>query len=698
MTPDNYSGNIGVQYNPANLADSRFKFNMNVVGFNAHLQQNFIQFETPHSIYKFLNWKLDSTFGTQNFDYPFVEDYAKERLNGNDKFIYSNASVNAFSMQFGLKDKSGFSFAITTRAHAKVSNLPEAAIKTFLQDLDSVGYIKENQQRLIGQTVNLSNSGAAALAYQQYSLKYALVTKQKGKDFMKVGFGLDYNLGLFGGYVKNDDVEFRLLGIDTLRVNSSEMEIANVNPNYLSDPSRRLNDYFGKSRLGRGIGINAGFVYEHRPNYKDFKYKMDRKSQEDRSQNKYDWKIAASIVDLGFVNFKNPEAVRKLTISTPPSGSNWNDFDEADAWNSIDDVDSFTNRFFPNVQEDSSFRMFTPASLNISGDYMVKPNIYVSASYSQSLTRAKAAGVKMPSVLSISPRYESRWLTVGMPLSFSRYYNVVNLGAYVRGGVFYMGSDNLGGFLTGKKTNGANIYAGFNWPIHYRKLEDADGDGVSDLEDECPDLPGTRYTKGCPDADGDKVADSEDKCPNEPGKKSTFGCPDADGDGLAGEDDKCPDVYGSKSTQGCPDSDGDGIHDGDDKCPDIAGEERFNGCIEADVPDKLIKDTAKVEDKPLVKVVDEATKFDSWDFETYEYWPVLGAYNDIRWAEELSNRLNTKLGIATTLKNIPGASKHYVTLGQASSIEEAKRIQKILDIPRVNTELNGSLWWKKVKK
>ena len=90
------------------------------------------------------------------------------------------------------------------------------------------------------------------------------------------------------------------------------------------------------------------------------------------------------------------------------------------------------------------------------------------------------------------------------------------------------------------------------------------------------------------------------------------------------------------------------------------------------------------------------SKFDNWDFATYEYWPVLGAYNDIRWAEELQSRLTTNIGITTTIKSIPGVSKYYVTLGQANSVSEAKEIQKILDIPRVNQELNGSLWWKKI--
>lgn len=702
MVADNYAGYVGSQFNPANIADSRFKFQMNVVGVNAHLQNNYLQLETPHSLYKFLYWSLDSNFGTQNFDYPFEESYVKERLNGKGKFIYSNASVNAFSMQFGRDDKSGWSIGSMTKAFAKVANLPEAGVKTFLQDLDSIGSVKENQQRLLGQTIDLSGSGASVLAYQQYGVKYARVVKDKRKDFIKVGFGLDYNIGLFGGYFKGDDISYTLTGIDTLDVSSADIEMAYIDPNYYTEQDRRLNDYFGKSKLGRGLGINAGIVYEHRSSKKKYIYKMDRKRQEDRSENKYDWKLGASIVDLGLVNFKHASA-RSVSISSPATSRTWSDFDTADSWTGINNADTFLNSFFSDVKTDSSFRMFTPATLNISGDYKYKDHMYLSASYSQSLMRNKGKSVKLPSVLTIAPRYEKQWLTVSVPISFSSYYNKVNLGTYVRAGIFYIGSDNLGGFFSGKKTNGANIYTGFNWPIHYHKLEDFDGDGVSDDEDECPDFPGSKYTNGCPDQDGDKIADDEDKCPDEPGKRRTGGCPDYDGDGVAGDEDLCPYLFGDENTKGCPDQDGDGIYDRIDKCPEVAGEKRFDGCIEEQESDQEVIDTLiKVIVRELnLRDLDDksmSSKFKDWDFNKYEYWPVLGAYNDMRWAAELQQRLNDKLAIPFTIKTIPGVSKYYVTLGKAATLEQAIAIQKVLDRPNVNSELNGKLWWKKVEK
>jgi hypothetical protein len=692
MVHDNYGGYIASQYNPANLADSRFQFNMNILGLNANLQNNYVQMELPHSMYKFLYWKLDSTFMTQNFDYPYYNNYITERLNGKDKYVYANATVNTVAMQFGLSDRTGVSFGFSTKANASATNVSQNGIKAFLEDFDTAATYRENQERLLGKSISSSKSGAAALAYQQYSGKFAAVVKESKSDFWKIGVGIDLNLGLFGAYYQGDDVNFTLTGIDTVAFTSTQMQLAYIDERYYSNPDRRLNDFFGSSRLGRGFGINGGFVYEHRENAKDYKYKMNGKRQEDRSENKYDWKIEGSIADLGYVKFDVPGLTRQRTIPAQSDTLVWADFDEVVSWKGTEDMDTFLLSFFNNVDTSTAFSIYTPAVLNLAGDYKLKERFYLNASYSQSLIRSRGRGVKVPSIFTFAPRYETRWFTASMPISISKYYNAVNVGAYVRAGLLYVGSDNLGGIFTPKKTNGYNLYAGINWPIHYNRMKDSDGDGISDEEDECPSFMGTKYTKGCPDADEDKVPDEEDLCPNEPGTKRTKGCPDPDNDGLAGADDLCPNVFGEKNNQGCPDSDGDGIHDGKDKCPDKAGEEKYAGC-----PEEFKKTTPPATKTEPKKAIDQS-KFDNWDFVTYEYWPVLGAYNELRWAVELQGRLLEKLDIEVTIKTIPGVSKYYITLGEASTREEAIEIQKILDRPDVNSELNGTLWWKKVEK
>lgn len=58
-----------------------------------------------------------------------------------------------------------------------------------------------------------------------------------------------------------------------------------------------------------------------------------------------------------------------------------------------------------------------------------------------------------------------------------------------------------------------------------KDLVDSDGDGVIDIEDECPNIFGSLSAKGCPDSDGDGIEDKYDLCPNTQGFNTMNGCP-----------------------------------------------------------------------------------------------------------------------------------------------------------------------------
>jgi len=107
---------------------------------------------------------------------------------------------------------------------------------------------------------------------------------------------------------------------------------------------------------------------------------------------------------------------------------------------------------------------------------------------------------------------------------------------------------------------------------------DADGDGIRDKKDACPNIAGLKEFGGCPDSDGDGIIDSNDDCPMNAGSAANGGCPDSDGDGVLDKNDNCPNIAGTVS--GCPDADGDGIADKNDKCPNAAG--TLGGCPDAD--------------------------------------------------------------------------------------------------------------------
>ncbi len=168
----------------------------------------------------------------------------------------------------------------------------------------------------------------------------------------------------------------------------------------------------------------------------------------------------------------------------------------------------------------------------------------------------------------------------------------------------YSSSDERDGIV--KNSNDAFLFHSIGLTFNFGKKKDADGDGVADRLDKCPDTPAGVMVdeSGCPlDADKDGVADYLDKCSGTPAdiKVDKLGCPldedkdgvpdyldkclktapgvkvdangcalDADNDGVADHLDKCPNTPASiqVDTNGCPlDEDKDGVPDYLDKCP-----------------------------------------------------------------------------------------------------------------------------------
>jgi outer membrane protein OmpA-like peptidoglycan-associated protein len=113
-------------------------------------------------------------------------------------------------------------------------------------------------------------------------------------------------------------------------------------------------------------------------------------------------------------------------------------------------------------------------------------------------------------------------------------------------------------------------------------MDDKDKDGITDKEDDCPDVAGLKAFSGCPDTDEDGIMDKEDLCPEVKGLAEFKGCPDSDEDGVEDSKDDCPQEKGELENKGCPwaDSDGDGVLDKDDKCPQTKGLASNKGCPE----------------------------------------------------------------------------------------------------------------------
>lgn len=727
----NYGGMQSISYNPANLADSRYRFVITPFSFYTDASNNFINLRTPYSQYDVLLDKVPENQLDENGIPIFEKIFLEDKLNENRKRAFATVEAMGPSFMLGLKEKGSVAFTSKTRVFVHLSGINEDLLKIFVEDFDSTapGYsLTANQLRYINQRNTQKSFGAGALAYQEFAFSYGNILYNKKENFLKGGVSLKFLTGLGAGSISVNELDYELLAVDSIRFRSADMTAKYTSDRYFSDPNRRLNDYFGKEKLGGGIGVDIGVVYEYRPYYQDHYYMMDRRKHEDKTINKYKFKIGAAITDFGRIKFNNAPYTQQINIQADENAvRDWTNFKSVAKFSGSEDIDSFALDLFPKSSVDSSFGMNLPASLNLNFDLNLNSYWYVNASYIQSLQRNKVKSVRKQNVFSAGARYEKRRYEIAGNLVVGRFYNPVLVSAYFRYGPFFIGSDNLGGFFTPKSTNGINVFAGFQFSILHNLIPDEDNDGVSDDKDKCPGVFGSDRAKGCPDADDDRVPDYKDKCPDVFGVRTADGCPDDDEDGVGNPDDKCPTLYGLEENQGCPDSDGDGIFDHQDSCVNESGIAKYNGCpteqiVEEEEPEVEEEEevVAEVEtpkvtppvEKEVVKREEPAPEkkvvtdkpltptdvVDLMQFDVYDYYLILGVYSNKNLADDLVKRLNNEAGVLTYIYFDESNKYNYVTFGRVTSEEKAREQLEKLQKPSVDALINGHVWWKKVAK
>jgi outer membrane protein OmpA-like peptidoglycan-associated protein len=174
---------------------------------------------------------------------------------------------------------------------------------------------------------------------------------------------------------------------------------------------------------------------------------------------------------------------------------------------------------------------------------------------------------------------------LGMSASLSISVGKIKATAFYSASLTDLYKNNLNTIQPRNRTIGATLTLFFkNFKKNSRKKRsvDSDKDGIPDLQDACPNLPGSIALNGCPDSDGDSIPDLQDQCPLIRGLVKYNGCPipDTDGDGVNDEKDQCPLSMGPEINAGCPvlDADRDGVLDTEDRCPDIPGLKQYEGC------------------------------------------------------------------------------------------------------------------------
>ncbi|MCH2231528.1 MAG: DUF5723 family protein [Crocinitomicaceae bacterium] len=586
----NYAGVMGTDLNPASFVDGRFKVDVNLASFNFNAYTNAGAFNTvdmpkwwvksfrPDSSgydNPYNNWlNPDSTIMNRYFERNY--DLTSTKTVG----LYNNMQVDVLNFMFHINPKIAVGAAVKARSITNVDNIDPKLAVLLENDWDV--------QSLWNQPINEELLSFNHMTWMEYGIVYSQVLKDDGEHFMKMGGKAKWLSGIASAYIHTDNFNYNVLNDSLFQQVSGDMSYGHstgVLDKLGTNQEIETRDFTSPASKF-GLGLDLGFVYEWRPDWKEYKYDMDGETNIwRRDQDKYKIRAGVSLLDIGGMKFEKGGASQDFSINTNNAFDYRHTFENDTSLVLIDQrIDSLiaNDPDWSSTDEDGTYFMSTPTAISLQLDYHIWKWFYVNATGMISIQNKKNAHrVRIANQVSVTPSFDYAWAGVGIPMSYNK-YSGFKAGLGARLGPLTIGVTDFKTLFAAGKVNGAEFYAGLRVPILYSHPSDIDGDLVSDDLDECLVVQGLWEFRGCPDTDRDGIKDIDDLCPNEAGLAEFQGCPDTDNDSIPDKDDACPEEFGLRAFNGCPDRDNDSIIDSKDDCPDVAGLAKFKGCPDTD--------------------------------------------------------------------------------------------------------------------
>lgn len=564
-----YAGVHALGFNPAEIADSRYKFQLNLFSLGLRASNNFVGAST-------------SLF---TLSPPILNDstkkiYLPRNNNGKDKHAYAQTDIMLPSFMMSMGKKNKFAFAISTGIKVLVTanNVNERLANYMFDNKDTNNWKESTSKDLM---VN-----GSSWAYAGLTLGTKLI--DNSKISLKMAITPKVNIGIVSSYAYSYNLKLEFANSNTIKNANGILDNQISSPVYVGAKFKVDSlKYFENM----GFGGDFGLIFEKKDK-EVHTYEMDCRTDNVRKDiNKYRYRIGLSIIDYGYIQWKGGRtpyrriAIDENAFTSPVENSKFGKFPDLEKH--VDNLETLTANGVTIDTSRSDYFMWTPTKANFFFDLRIYKSIYLAANGTYGFVNNNFASSKTQNMqFSIVPRLEGKLFGLYFPFNYNMLAEEINAGIGFRALFLNFALYDWTG-LAGYKsqTKNAAFNLSFNIPLHQKaQPKDNDGDLMSNKLDKCPNDAGDCNGSGCPepDDDGDGIANTVDKCPTQKGVKAFDGCPDTDEDGLPDQTDRCPKKKGPRELGGCPDGDGDGLPDHEDKCPKEKGLKKFDGCPDTD--------------------------------------------------------------------------------------------------------------------
>ncbi|KAF2339078.1 DUF5723 family protein [Flavobacterium nitrogenifigens] len=412
---DNYAGIQSAIFNPSNIVESKYRADVTIFSASGTGQNDLYGVNI-----------LDALDG----DYDLATD-ASKTFKSNNK---GNFNVDILGPSFMMNITPAHSIALFSRVRS-VTNL--VGINGQLIDEVNKDMDASNSFLITG-----GNPNGVTNSWAEIGASYATVLLDRDDHFVKGGITLKYLMAGINGYINGSDVSVAFNKNNADPTLSEYVSTGTIRTAASYDYANGDDPKFDAASAG--VGVDLGFTYEYRTNCHSC------------AGNRYKFKAAASVTDIGKVNYKNiVENTYNITGRVTQQ-----DIDDAD------DIFDFFDSNYTKISSKKGVKANLPTALHTNFDWNIDQRFYLNLSGDFSLVDAKKVnGTAIANSVTFTPRFETRQFSFYVPVTYMQYSGTA-IGAGFRAGPIFIGSGTLFSSLFSNNSKGCNIYAGLKLPIY----------------------------------------------------------------------------------------------------------------------------------------------------------------------------------------------------------------------------------------
>jgi len=392
---DNVNVTENIRINPALSIDPIQWIDIKALGAYAFMGNNTAFMEKDS--FNLFKWEFPNEL-TQNFN--------RNKANGQVESIIYGPAINVSLGKLSL----GMSTAMRSYTYGR--RIPQDIARAIIDGPQIPAYYGEPKEG--------ENYRAKSLTFGEVGVNGGYMIYEMGGKVVNIGANIKYLFGVGGVNMLVDNYSYELHDSTNATINSF---------------SGRYSGTDFKFNSGKGVGVDLGITFEKKVNKNTF---IPHHPNSKCRYTEYLYRVGFSVLDIGSIKFKN-SASRTVVDGSGPWG-NYSEFNVSSIGDVISKADSLVGNGI--TESSTTYKAKLPLSFSLQFDYNIGRGLYVNAFAIYGAGLKNSFGAERVSMIAITPRYETKRIGVGIPLSINQFGNA-GIGLSVRFWYLSFGVDNL---------------------------------------------------------------------------------------------------------------------------------------------------------------------------------------------------------------------------------------------------------------